>query len=108
MLRKIIGETLVVALMSEIKTRKRIKDSIGVQSETLAYDLTAKLRFVFQCHPFCVTSVIKIIWNVNPFVLNLILFLQFCKSISNPVQDDNPDNFQARHDRDKTDQAVHQ
>ncbi len=56
----IVGKTLVVALMSEIKTRKRIKDSIGVQSEALALNHMPKLRFVLQCHPFCVTSVIQL------------------------------------------------
>jgi len=40
-----IGATLVVALMSEIKTRKRIKDSIGVQSEALPLNHTLRQSF---------------------------------------------------------------
>jgi len=39
--------TFVVALMSEIKPRKRIKDSIGVQSEALPLNHTPKFCFVF-------------------------------------------------------------
>ena len=43
-----VGITLVVALMSEIKPRKRIKDSIGVQSKALSLNKKTKLCFVLQ------------------------------------------------------------